>query len=220
MSRTTIGLDEGLRSYLIDHGVRDSDVKRRLREHTAAMPEGGMQISPEQGQLLEVLVKLLGATQLLEVGTFTGYSALCMATALPDDGRIVCCDISAEFTDQAEPFWAEAGVRDRIDLRIGPAADTLDAMLTAGEAGRFDLAFVDADKESYLGYLERCLQLLRPGGALLFDNTLWGGSVADPDDTRPSTATLKALNRQLHVDDRVDLVIIPIGDGLTLCRKR
>jgi len=220
MSSATLALTETLRRYLLDVGVREHPLLARLRAETAPLPEAMMQIGPEQGAFMAMLVKLMGARAILEVGTFTGYSALAMALAQPEGGRLVCCDVSVPFTDMARRYWREAGVADRIDLRIGPALDTLDSLLAAGRAGTFDLAFVDADKENYLGYHERCLALLRQGGATLFDNVLWGGSVIDPTDDRSSTRAIRELNRGLREDDRVDLVLVPIGDGLTIARKR
>ena len=220
MSSTTLALTEELRRYLLDVGVREHPLLARLRAETAPLPEAMMQIGPEQGAFMAMLVKLMGARNILEVGTFTGYSALAMALAQPEGGRLVCCDVSVPFTDMARRYWREAGVADRIDLRIGPALDTLDALLAAGRAGTFDLAFVDADKENYLGYHERCLALLRQGGATLFDNVLWSGTVIDPTDDRSSTRAIRELNRALRDDDRIDLVLVPIGDGLTIARKR
>jgi len=220
VSSTTLALTEELRRYLLDVGVREHPLLARLRAETAPLPEAMMQIGPEQGAFMAMLVKLMGARNILEVGTFTGYSALAMALAQPEGGRLVCCDVSVPFTDMARRYWREAGVADRIDLRIGPALDTLDALLAAGRAGTFDLAFVDADKENYLGYHERCLALLRQGGATLFDNVLWSGTVIDPTDDRSSTRAIRELNRALRDDDRIDLVLVPIGDGLTIARKR
>lgn len=220
MSSRTIAIDDRLHAYLLEHGVRESALKRRLREVTASEEHAGMQIAPEQGQLLALLVELIGARRLLEVGTFTGYSALCMAEAMPADGRLICCDLSEEWTQVARRFWRDGGVADRIDLRLGPALETLDGLIAEGWAGQLDLAFVDADKQNYLNYFECCLKLLRPGGLMLFDNTLWGGSVADPEDQDEDTRAIRALNDQLHQDPRVSISLVPIGDGLTLARKR
>ena len=178
-----------------------------------------MQISPEQGQFMTLLVKLIGARRTIEIGTFTGYSALTVALALPADGKILACDISDEYTSVGKPYWQRAGVMEKIEMVIAPAVKTLDARLAAGEAGRYDFAFIDADKEGYDGYYERCLQLVRQGGLIAFDNTLWSGDVARPaedDDTR----ALQALNDKLHRDERIDMAMLPIGDGLTLARKR
>jgi predicted O-methyltransferase YrrM len=179
-----------------------------------------MQISPEQGQFMALLLKLIGARRCVEVGVFTGYSSLCTALALPDDGHIVACDVSEKWTSIARRYWREAGVERKVDLRLAPALQTLDALLAAGEAGRFDFAFVDADKENYAGYYERVLELLRPNGLLMFDNTLWSGRVADAKHTDVDTVALRALNEQLHRDERIDVSLTPIGDGLTLVRKR
>lgn len=219
MSRRTINLDDALYRYLLEHSLREHPQQTALREATASHPRAGMQISPEQGQFMQLLVKLVGARRTLEIGTFTGYSALTVALALPDDGRILACDISAEYTAVGKPYWQRAGVAGKIELVIAPALATLDARIADGEAGRYDFAFIDADKSGYGGYYERCLQLLRAGGLIAFDNTLWGGAVARPaedDDTR----ALQALNDKLHRDQRIDLALLPIGDGLTLARKR
>ena len=220
MSNRTIPLDARLHGYLLEHSLRESDVKRRLREVTASLEQSAMQIAPEQGQLMALLVELIGARRIVEIGTFTGYSALCMAEAMPADGTLICCDLSEKWTDIARGFWREAGVAERIDLRLAPALETLDALLAQGQAGQFDLAFVDADKGNYTRYFERCLTLVRPGGLILFDNTLWDGRVADPDDRDEDTLAIRALNDHLLGDQRVTLSLVPIGDGLTLARKR
>ena len=179
-----------------------------------------MQIAPEQGQFMALLVELIGARRIIEIGTFTGYSALCMAEAMPVDGRLICCDLSEEWTGIARGFWREAGVAERIDLRLAPALETLDALLAQGGEGQFDMAFIDADKGNYTRYFDRCLTLVRPGGLILFDNTLWDGRVADPDDQDEDTRAIRALNDRLLGDQRVTLSLVPIGDGLTLARKR
>ena len=219
MAHRTLTLDDTLRAYLVAHSVREIPAQSALRDATREHPHAGMQIGPEQGQLMALLVRLIGARRCIEVGVFTGYSALTVALALPADGYILACDVSDAYTRVGRPFWEAAGVADRIDLRLGPALGTLDACLAAGEAGRFDFAFIDADKAGYDAYYERCLQLLRPGGLIAIDNVLWGGSVARPasdDDTR----ALQALNGKLHRDERIDLAMLPVGDGLTLARKR
>lgn len=219
MSRRTIDLDDALYDYLLAHSLREHPEQAALREATRTHPRAGMQISPEQGQFMQLLVKLIGARRTIEVGTFTGYSALTVALALPRDGKVLACDISDEYTSIGKPYWQRAGVADRIELAIAPAAQTLDARLAAGAAGSYDFAFIDADKSGYDGYYERCLQLVRAGGLIAFDNTLWGGEVAKPaqdDDTR----ALQALNDKLHRDERIDIAMLPIGDGLTLARKR
>jgi caffeoyl-CoA O-methyltransferase len=220
MSRQSIGLDERLYRYLLDASLREPPALARLREETAAHPRAGMQISPEQGQFMQLLLRLAGARRVIEVGVFTGYSSLAMALALPADGRILACDVSEEYTAVARRHWAAAGVAEKIELVLAPARETLDARLAAGEAGRYDFAFIDADKGSYLDYYERLLQLLRPGGLVAVDNTLWDGAVADPADRSPDTVALRAFNARLHDDERVDLSLVPIGDGLTLARKR
>jgi len=221
MSARTIQLTDPLRDYLVAHSVRDRPYLADLRDETAEMTQGQMQICPEQGQLMTLLTQLVGATRALEIGTFTGYSSLCIAMGLPADGRLVCLDRSEEWTAVARRYWQRAGLADRIELRLGEAMASLDALIEGDDdAGRFDLAFVDADKANYPAYHERCLQLLRSGGVILYDNVLWGGSVIDPDDTTDDTVALRALNEALHADERIDLAMVPIGDGLTLCRKR
>ncbi len=220
MSNRSIGLDDTLYGYLLDVSLREAAVLAALREETAALPEANMQIAPEQGQFMALLARLIAARQVLEIGTFTGYSALALALALPEDGRLVTCDRSREWTDIAQRYWQRAGVAGRIDLHLGPAAETLARLIDTGESGRFDLAFIDADKGGYPTYFEGCLTLLRPGGLILVDNTLWNGKVADPDHRDPDTAAIRAFNRQLHEDERIDLSLVPIADGLTLARKR
>jgi caffeoyl-CoA O-methyltransferase len=219
MSSRTLNVDDVLYRYLLDQSLREHPAQTALRAATASHPHAGMQISPEQGQFMALLVKLLGARRTLEIGVFTGYSALSVALALPDDGKVLACDISDEYTRVGRPFWERAGVARRIDLQLGPARATLDARLAAGEAAHYDFAFIDADKQSYDAYYERCLQLLRPGGLIAIDNTLWSGKVAHPS-TDADTLALQSLNAKLHDDARVDLSLLPIGDGLTLARKR
>ena len=219
MSRRTIDLDDVLYRYLIDHSVREHPAQSALRAATASHPHAGMQISPEQGQFMALLVRLIGARRALEIGVFTGYSALAVALALPEDGRLLACDISDEYTRVGRPFWQQAGVAQKIELRLAPALATLDAQLAAGAAGGFDFAFIDADKSGYDAYYERCLRLLRPGGLIAIDNTLWGGAVARPAQDA-DTEALQRLNAKLHQDQRIDLSLLPIGDGLTLARKR
>ena len=206
--------------YILTNSLRDRDVFKRLRQETRAMPMGGMQISPDQGQFMGLLVELIGAKRIVEVGTFTGYSSTAMALALPADGRLIACDVSDEFTRIARRYWQEAGVADKIELRLGPAVATLDGMLAAGEAGCFDMAFIDADKENYDAYYERCLQLLRRGGLILIDNVLWGGRPADASEQDESTTAIRALNAKIRADERVTASLLSIGDGLTLARKR
>lgn len=220
MSRRTEPLTDELYDYLIRVSLREPDVLRRLREETARLEQASMQIGPEQGQLMALLVELMGATRVLEIGTFTGYSALAMALALPESGRVVACDVSEEWTGVARRYWAQAGVSHKIDLRLAPALETLDALLTEGRAGDFDFAFIDADKENYATYFERSLELVRVGGLVAIDNVLWSGKVADPRVTDADTEAIRSLNAQLKDDERVSLSLVPIGDGLTLARKR
>ena len=219
MSRRTLNLDDTLYDYVQKVGVREHPQQVALREATRDHPWAGMQISPEQGQLMALVVKMIGARNAIEIGVFTGYSALTVALALPDDGRLLACDVSDEYTRIGKPFWEAAGMARKIDLRLAPALQTLDSRLADGAAGSYDFAFIDADKTNYDGYYERCLKLLRAGGVIAIDNVLWSGSVArkakDAD-----TAALQALNTKLHGDKRVDLSLVPIGDGLTLARKR
>ncbi len=220
MSRDTIRLDGPLYDYYRQTTVIESDVHRALRERTAELAEAGMQIAAEQGQFMAWLARVLGVRRGVEVGTFTGYSALRVAEAMPADGRLIACDVSERWTSIAREYWGRAGVADRIELRLGPALRTLDAMLEAGDAGRFDYAFIDADKQNYDGYYERALKLLRPGGVVLIDNVLWDGKVADPANTDADTEAIRAINRKVFSDERVDASMVPIGDGLTLARKR
>lgn len=219
MSRRSLQIDDVLYRYLIDHSIREHPAQAALRAATASHPHAGMQISPEQGQFMALLVKLLGVRNAIEIGVFTGYSALTVALALPDDGRLLACDISDEYTRVGRPFWQDAGVAHKIELKLAPAIETLDAQLAAGNAGRFDFAFIDADKTGYDAYVERCLLLLRQGGLIAIDNTLWGGSVAQPASDA-DTLALQQLNAKLYHDERIDLSLLPIGDGLTLARKR
>lgn len=219
MSRRTIDLDDTLYQYLLDHSLREHPEQAALRAATAKHPHGGMQISPEQGQFMQLLVKLTGARRTIEVGTFTGYSALTVALALPPDGKLLACDVSSDYTAIGKPYWQRAGVAGKIDLVIAPAAQTLDARIAAGEHGHYDFAFIDADKTGYDTYYERCLQLVRQGGLIAFDNTLWNGDVARPADD-DDTRALQVLNDKLHRDERIDVAMLPIGDGLTLARKR
>lgn len=220
MSSRTITLDERLYDYLIAHSVRDLPVLAELRAETANHPQARMQISPEQGQFMGLLIELIGARRTIEVGTFTGYSALVVALALPADGRVIACDVSEEFTSVARRYWAKAGISHKIDLRLAPANVTLDKLLASGEADQFDFAFIDADKENYVGYYERCLKLVRTGGLIAIDNVLWGGEVANPAIDDKDTRAIRTLNGQLTSDQRVTLSMVPIGDGLTLARKR
>lgn len=217
MSSRTIQVDDRLHAYLLSVSLREPSILAELRAETAKLPVANMQISPEQGQLMALLVELTGARRILEIGTFTGYSSLVMALALPPEGRVITCDISEEYTAVARRYWARAGVSDRIELRLGPALETARAL--AAEAP-FDMAFIDADKESYEAYYERVLEVMRPGGLVCIDNVLWAGRVADPTNRAESTEAIRRLNGKIHGDDRVTVSIVPIGDGLTLVRKR
>ena len=219
MSRRTLLADPALYDYALAHTLREHPEQTALREATASHPLAMMQIAPEQGQFMALLAKAIGARRAIEIGVFTGYSALSVALALPVNGRLVACDISDENVKIGVPFGQRAGVADRIDLRIAPAADTLRAMLAAGEAGQHDFVFIDADKSSYDTYYELALALLRPGGLVVIDNTLWGGAVARPADSA-DTRALQALNARVHGDGRVDMVLLPFSDGVTLARKR
>lgn len=220
MLKKTIGLDSQLYDYLLSASLREPDVLKQLRQVTANHPSAGMQIAPEQGQFMALLIQMLGATKTLEIGVFTGYSSLSVALALPPTGKIVACDVSEEFTAIARQYWQMAGVADKIDLRLAPALVTLEQLLAAGQAETFDFAFIDADKQNYDSYYERSLQLVRPGGLIAIDNVLWSGRVADPQDRDQSTLTIRALNDKLLHDERVSLSLVPIGDGLTLALKR
>jgi caffeoyl-CoA O-methyltransferase len=220
MSNATLGLPADLHEYLLAVGVREPEILRDLRAETAGLPEHDMQIAPEQGAFMALLVELTGTRRYLEVGTFTGYSSLAVALALPPDGSIVCCDISREWTDVARRYWERAGVADRIELRLGPAMDSLDAMLAEGLAGSFDFAFLDADKIGYPAYTDRLLALLGSGGLLAIDNVFWGGEVANPSVDDESVRAVRQTNEMLATDGRVSLAMVPIADGLTLARKR
>jgi caffeoyl-CoA O-methyltransferase len=215
----SVGLDDKLYAYLTAVSLREPAILSRLREETASDPHAGMQIAPEQGQFMALLVKLTGASTILEVGVFTGYSSLAVALAMPPQGRITACDISEHWTAVARRYWVEAGVADRVDLRLGPALATLDALIGEGRSGTYDFAFIDADKENYDGYYERSLALLRPGGLLLIDNVLWGGRVADDRVDDIDTRAIRALNAKIHQDARVIPSLIPVADGLTVALK-
>ena len=213
-------IDGALSDYVDANWLRESPIKRRLREETAKMPRAGMQISAHQGQQIAFLVQVIGARRAVEVGTFTGYSALCIAEALPADGKLWCCDVSDEWTRIGRRYWKEAGIEDRIELTIAPALKTLDWLLAQGLTGQLDLAFIDANKEDYDAYYERCLKLVRRGGLLLIDNVLWGGSVANLADKDADTQAIRALNAKLKADQRVDLTLFAVGDGMTCALKR
>ncbi|HXH03364.1 MAG TPA: class I SAM-dependent methyltransferase [Candidatus Competibacteraceae bacterium] len=213
-------LPDAVERYVSELITRETPLQQRLRAETARLPQAQMQIGPDQGALLALLVRLIGARRALEIGTFTGYSALAIAAALPADGRLITCDISTAWTRIARRYWAAAGLSGRIELRLGPAAQTLAALLRNGAAESFDFAFIDADKTGYDGYYEACLQLLRPGGLIALDNMLWNGAVADPAVTDPDTATLRALNLKIRDDPRVEACLLTVGDGVMLARKR
>lgn len=220
MSTRTIAVTDEIQDYLARVTVREPEPFRRLRAETATMENAGMQIAPEQGQFMALLVELTGARRALEIGTFTGYSALWVATALPPGGRLVCCDTERAWTDIAQRYWTEAGVAGKIDLRLGPALDTLDALLAEGAAGTFDFAFIDADKPNYDNYYERVLRLLRSGGLVALDNALSDGRVAAPRPDDPKARAMDQLNRKICQDERVTCSLVPIADGLMLARKR
>tara|TARA_R110000868_G_scaffold111199_3_gene300397 strand:+ start:149 stop:811 length:663 start_codon:yes stop_codon:yes gene_type:complete len=220
VTKATTGLDTALYDYILQSTLREPEILARLRRETDSHPRAGMQISPDQGQLLALLVELVGARRIVEVGTFTGYSSLAMALAQPDGGEMVCCDVSEEYTSVARRYWAEAGVDNRIALRLAPAVETLDALIHEGRAEAFDMAFIDADKENYQNYFERCLTLIRPGGLIAVDNVLWHGRVIDSADDTVDTTAIRAFNAGLKDDDRVTVSLLSVADGLTLARKR
>jgi caffeoyl-CoA O-methyltransferase len=220
MSNRTLSLDDRLYDYLLRHSLREPAALAALRAETAAHPQVNMQIAPEQGQFMQMLVRILGARRAIEVGVFTGYSSLAVALAMPEDGRLLACDVSEEYTAIARRHWERAGVAHKIELVLAPALQTLDARLAAGEAGRYDFAFIDADKTGYLAYYERLMQLVRPGGLIVVDNTLWSGDVANPANRNPDTVAIREFNDRLLADPRIELSLLPLGDGLTLARRR
>lgn len=220
MSDTTLNLTPEVYAYLQQVSLREHDVLKKLREQTHKMSMSQMQVSPEQGQFMRLLVELMGAKRIIELGVFTGYSTLSMAMGLPDDGRIIACDLNVEWTKIAKKYWEMAGVASKIDLRLAPALETLQALLDQGMASTFDLIFIDADKANYIEYYEKSLVLLRSGGLLLIDNVLWSGKVADSAITDPNTQIIRRLNEKIHQDERVSITLLPISDGLTLARKR
>ncbi|MEB3232484.1 MAG: class I SAM-dependent methyltransferase, partial [Leptolyngbyaceae bacterium] len=220
MSNQTLNLTESLYYYFLSVSLRESDELRQLRQEMTTHTMGQMQIAPEQGQFMAWLLQLMGAKRVLEIGVFTGYSSLWMASVLPDDGCLIACDVNEEYTAIAQKYWSLAKVEHKIDLRIAPALETLDALLANGQASTFDFAFIDADKSNYGEYYERSLQLVRPGGVIAIDNVLWSGRVADPGDTQKRTQAIRALNQAIHTDERVYLSLLPIADGLTLALKR
>ncbi len=219
MSNRTLSIDDRLYDYMLSVGVAESALLQALRAETATLEFSVMQISPEQGQFMSLLVRLLGVTRALEIGTFTGYSSICIASAMPAEGRLVCCDASPKWTQIAQKYWAQAGLESRIDFRLQAALDTLQELRDAGEAGCFDFVFIDADKQNYEAYYEQSLELLRPGGLIAVDNTLWSGDVADPENNNPGTRAIRRLNQRIMQDTRVFRSLVPIGDGLTLVHK-
>ncbi len=218
--RHTIEMTESLYDYILDHSLREPEILARLREETAALPDAMMQISPEQGQFMTLLVELTGARRCLEVGTFTGYSSLAVALAMPEDGKVVTCDVSEDYTAVARRYWAEAGMDGKIELRLAPALESLSALVEQDGPNSFDFAFIDADKANYGDYYELCLTLVRPGGLLAVDNVLWNGKVADSGANDDETQAIRALNKKIKSDDRVTISLVPMSDGVFLARKR
>ena len=220
VSNKTISVNDSLYEYILDISLRELPLLRQLRDETSQLAQANMQISPEQGQFMGLLARLIGARRYLEVGVFTGYSSLAVASNMPADGYIIACDVSVEWTSIARSYWRDAGVEQMIDLRLAPALQTLDALLAEGQQESFDFSFIDADKENYLNYYARVLKLLRPGGLVAIDNVLWNGGVADPNRNDVDTVAIRDFNAHVKDDERVDISLVPIGDGLTLARKR
>jgi predicted O-methyltransferase YrrM len=220
MGKESFGLDNRLYEYLLSVSLRENEVLAKLRQETSQHTASIMQIAPDQGQFMALLVKLLGAKKTLDIGVFTGYSSLVVALALPESGRVIACDRDPQSTEIARRYWELAGVSHKIDLRLAPALDTLDRLIADGEAGSFDFAFIDADKSNYSNYYERALTLLRPGAIVAIDNVLWSGSVSDPNDTDKRTVAIREFNQKLHQDNRVEISLLAIADGLTLALKR
>ena len=219
MSNRTLSIDDRLYDYLCDVSVNESELLRQLREETAQLEYSVMQISPEQGQFMSLLIKLMGAKRAIEIGTFTGYSSISVAGAMPEDGKLICCDISPQWTDIAEKYWALAGLEKNIELYSQPAELTLQKLLDEGAEKSFDFIFIDADKQNYIKYYEMALRLLRKGGLIAVDNTLWSGAVADPENTEPGTRAIRRFNDFIKQDERVSTSLVTIGDGLTLILK-
>lgn len=219
MSNRTLSINDRLYTYLCDVSVNEPELLRQLREETAQLEYAVMQISPEQGQFMSLLIKLMGAKRAIEVGTFTGYSSICVASAMPENGKLICCDISPQWTDIAEKYWARANLKNKIELYNQPAEQTLQRLLDDGAEKTFDFIFIDADKQNYIMYYEMSLRLLRKGGIIAVDNTLWSGAVADPENSEPGTRAIRRFNEMLKQDDRVSISLLTIGDGLTLILK-
>ena len=219
MSNRTLSIDDRLYDYLCDVSINEPELLRQLREETSQLEYSVMQISPEQGQFMSLLIKLMSAKRAIEIGTFTGYSSICVANAMPDDGKLICCDISPQWTNIAEKYWADAGLANKIDLYNQPADITLQMLIDQGEEKTFDFIFIDADKQNYIKYYEMALLLLRKGGMMAVDNTLWSGAVADPANTEPGTRAIRRFNEMVKQDDRVSSSLVTIGDGLTLILK-
>jgi len=219
LSNRTLSIDDRIYDYICDVSINESELLRQLREETAQIEYSVMQISPEQGQFMSLLIKLMGAKRVIEIGTFTGYSSICVASAMPEGGKLICCDISPQWTEIAEKYWALAGLENKIDLHIQPAEQTLQMLLNDGAEKSFDFIFIDADKQNYVMYYEMALRLLRKGGIIAVDNTLWSGAVADPENTEPGTRAIRHFNEMIKDDDRVSQSLLTIGDGLTLILK-
>lgn len=220
MSNRTLQLTDAVYDYLLSHSLKETSVQQQLRKETAGMEMSVMQIAPEQGQFMTFLVKLISARKALEIGVYTGYSSLAVALAIPDDGKVIACDINREWTDVAQRYWKQAGIAHKIDLNLAPASETLEKLLEQGQQSSFDFAFIDADKTNYDHYYEMSLQLVRVGGLIVIDNTLWGGDVADDSVQDDDTIAIRKLNKKLVSDDRVDVCMLPVADGLTLVRKK
>jgi caffeoyl-CoA O-methyltransferase len=220
MSNKTLSLDSRLYEYLLSISLREAEILQKLRAETAQHPMARMQIAPEQGQFMALLVQLMGAKKALEIGVFTGYSAMAIALALPPDGKLIACDKCEEYTNIARRYWQQGGIADKIDLYLAPATETLEQLIRRGETETFDFVFIDADKSNYDTYYEQSLQLVRPGGLIAIDNVLWNGEVADPEIQDNRTKAIRALNAKIHQDSRVNISLVPIGDGLTLARKK
>ena len=219
MSSGILSYTSSLRQYVWQYGLREHPALKELRTETEKLPSSMMQICPEQGALMGNLIRLIAAKKTIEVGTYTGYSAMAVALALPDDGEVVACDVSEEWTSVAKKAWEKAGIANKIDLQLAPASNTLDALLAEGKEGSFDFAFIDADKTNYQIYYEQCLKLIRQGGVIVIDNVLWGGAVTDSNRNDADTEAIRDLNQFIATDERVSISMIPVGDGLTVAVK-